>query len=649
MKDVKAYSLTAEILLVLSLAYLCAEVFFNISLLSVAGDVRSSPAELDYVQLFGRIVSASGFTLLILGLFVRYHFRLSTFGAWGAFLVVAALCLFPFGLILGQGTQATAGGMQSASEIVIWGFVPVWGVILVMSGRGYYQLPVVIGLVLLAWPAMFFGQKILIDRYVVDPTTWQQRLNARYVLMLRSGLEGCVVELDGLSLCSQTALGPQMRTVRVLIGALFMHDSDRVLKDLEPERAQIIESVTVWGKWFSPDERYQAYLDLAGREHKRIEKTLIRKYWEPYRKASERYADAISDKSVRDMTAHAWEQSGSKLEQGWNTYQSTVRFYKKSLMGIGAQAAGYNAIAAPLYEGDCRYKGRDCQAIVDAREAVARIQRKANDKFVDETGYLPDLKTKEEFLEQPRTQNMLRESVMKARRDFWGSGDDLPDLPADWKYEEAVFKKDIASLVRGRADREWALRFGRDIPPGLGFDAFLAAAGVKPLPPLEDVVMSEAEFKDHYIVPAKNKKLDEALKKISDEAPGYANGQPLEEWGKNYIRALYIPAIALTLSLVIVMLTLGRYFVTLGCMAMDKIGFLAARFPQKARVPFLAALFLIVMTAAAYTLPNAATSNPAYHKYLGYAVESFFPTALVLDWVNHVEPVLHFMGRWIAE
>ena len=48
------------------------------------------------------------------------------------------------------------------------------------------------------------------------------------------------------------------------------------------------------------------------------------------------------------------------------------------------------------------------------------------------------------------------------------------------------------------------------------------------------------------------------LQEMRAEAPLYANGQVLQEKGKNFIRAAYIPAVALVLSLLIVMLTLAR-------------------------------------------------------------------------------------------
>ena len=641
MKAGKFQSLTSEILFVLSLAYLCAEVFFNVSLLRVAGDVRSSPAELEDIQFFGRIVSASGFTLLVLGLFARHKFQFPTAASWGVFASVAIFCLFPFLLVFGEIT---------AAETIIWGFIPIWGLMLVISGKGYAKPPAIIGLILLAWPAMFFGQKILIDQYVVTPTSWQERLSARYILMLRSGLEGCVVELDGLSLCDKNA-SPQMSSVRVLIGALFMHNADRVLKDLESEREQIIESTMVWGKWFSPEQRYQAYLGKVEKERKKYKKLtkkfenhLRQDYWLPYSKASKIYLESVSDSSVQKIADEAWRQAEAGVDKGWGDYQSAVRLYKRTLLELGSKAVGYGVVLEPLYDNAC--KTRDCPSI-DARAAVLNIRKDADDRFAQETGYPLDIETREEFLAQPKTQTVLREQVKAARLKL--AGVEAAGLSKDWRYEELLFKADIAQLVRVKADHEWQTRFGADLLPGLDFPAFLERTGIE-LPELSGVTpMNESDFNKNWAAPAKNSAVDDSLKKIRDEAPSYAEGQLLQEWGRTYIRAIYVPAIALTLSLAIVLLTIGRYFVALVKMGIRRSGRLSGIMPEYMTAPALWAFFIIGVTFVSYIVPNAYASSVAYQKYLGYAREAYFPTAMAIDWVNHVEPLLHSAGSWIGK
>ncbi len=37
---------------------------------------------------------------------------------------------------------------------------------------------------------MFYGQKLAVERFIISPTTAEDQLNARYILLLRSGIEG---------------------------------------------------------------------------------------------------------------------------------------------------------------------------------------------------------------------------------------------------------------------------------------------------------------------------------------------------------------------------------------------------------------------------------------------------------------------------
>ena len=70
------------VLFILSLLYLYAELVFNLLMLDAAGTSMTTPKEIDDIQFFGRMTSAFGFTLLVLGLFAKNGFVLKTPTDW---------------------------------------------------------------------------------------------------------------------------------------------------------------------------------------------------------------------------------------------------------------------------------------------------------------------------------------------------------------------------------------------------------------------------------------------------------------------------------------------------------------------------------------------------------------------------------------
>ena len=81
-----ASTLPKAVLVLASMVYLIVEVVFNMSLLEA---VSSTTLEsLHDIEEFGRVASASGFTLAILGLFLSSGFRIRGPTRWALFVVV---------------------------------------------------------------------------------------------------------------------------------------------------------------------------------------------------------------------------------------------------------------------------------------------------------------------------------------------------------------------------------------------------------------------------------------------------------------------------------------------------------------------------------------------------------------------------------
>ena len=178
----------------LSLGYIGAEALFNMKLVDVAGSVKSDPSAIDHLQHFGRAISGYGFSLLTLGAFASSGFVMRGQRYWIRFGILATLSLVPFlmefeATIFGFVKKGLAGVSETDPLDLQLCALPFLGISAVLLSAGKFRAHVVIGLVLMAWPTMYLGQKLVIERYLVDRTDWQERQDAHYILMLRGGLE----------------------------------------------------------------------------------------------------------------------------------------------------------------------------------------------------------------------------------------------------------------------------------------------------------------------------------------------------------------------------------------------------------------------------------------------------------------------------
>src|SRR3954471_23733737 len=92
----------ALVLFLMSMACLGIELVFNKQLLDVSSSVRSDPGQVEHLQLFGRIASGLGFTLLVLGIFQQFGFRIKSVMQWTVFTLISLLCLLPFAATVAQ-------------------------------------------------------------------------------------------------------------------------------------------------------------------------------------------------------------------------------------------------------------------------------------------------------------------------------------------------------------------------------------------------------------------------------------------------------------------------------------------------------------------------------------------------------------------
>jgi len=636
-------------LFILSLIYLIAEIEFNMSLLDVAGSVRSDPAEIESLQVFGRSVSGCGCFLLVLGFFARTGFHV-TGKLRTIFMGVAALSFLPMLLILLQGILGSqSGGILLAVNpepgdmlLAMLPLLGLWYGLLMGSHKNAFVT--IASLFLMVWPAIFLGQKLLIEQSLIERTTWEQRVNARYVLMLRAVLEDCTINLTDLELCDAEKEQDSVKSARIILGSIWMLSPDGIRQDMNENREKMVNSVAARGIWFPPKKMYEEYKNKVQEERDKFEQEFLKKVYEPYRAASDMFATAMSQEALRVESEKVAKEIDKELEIGWRQYQAGVRQYQQSLSASAMELASRLLPYKRWLADKCRRV--KCPAGVNLNDdpVLARAKSEAEREFVTASGgYPPNLRTKEEFVAAFPTQLQLRNRIEAHVHEKLNAPTFM--LPANWTYDRHSFQAAVENLMMQEVRRKWQKQFGDKLPPGLSVDKFLEATGTPPLPPMSALLMTPEKFFQTVILPQYRKMLDKMLGDIEGEQKLYANGEELAEKGKDYARAVYIPAISLIISLTVVILTMFRWWVVLVRkflvqLMRRKILPLALRpVAQFALTGVFAAGVLVIP----HFMPNPYTEG-GYKRYLSEARALAPVTATVLDWAIHAQPAVYRLG-----
>ena len=640
---------------VLSLVYIVAEAVFNMQLLEVAGSVKSDPDTLDKLQYFGRTVSAFGFTLLVLGLFQSSHFYLRTKRDWWKFLGVATVCIIPFIMVfrhsvpelMPKGYTAPLG--LEPVEVMI-SVLPLLGLFMVLASGGRWRPQIIICLILLAWPAMFLGQKLLIESYVVDSTDWEERQNARYMLMLRAGLEDCVLTLGDLQLCRDDQGAPDLKAARIIVSALWMMKPEAILRDLEMNRDSIVESAAIRGVWFSPQDQYKSYVKKVEKTRDKYEKDVSNqfytKYYNPYKKASEMYQKAIDPASLDAQSKQAVDEIDKEMEEGWKKYRAAVRDFEQTVSVIVAQAMRDAMSVGGTVNAICAARDQDCPE-VDTTPYIRTAQRKAIREFTLSAGYPPSISEKEDFLKHPKTKKMVNERVQMAVRSRF----DMPDftLPETWEYEPNDFQRKISALIKEQAEKKWNAKFGKKLPPGLNEAEFMKTLGVDTsLPPVEQMLMTEEMFFKKYVMPGNQRLVTAMLDDLRNERKLHPDDAVEMETGKDYVKALYIPTISLVVSLSVVMMTVMRGVILLPA-AMGRVRIWKYQLSPMTMRFMMAGGFIGFLLWLPYAVPNPYASGATYKRYYAAAAAEHSFVAGVMNWAVHVQPVIYRAGTAIRD
>jgi hypothetical protein len=246
------------LMFICSLVYLFPEAVFNAALTDVAGGRNSSIEDLRTVELFGRTISGIGVTLLLADLLLK--------------------------------------GKRVAN---------------VTRALGYFAL-----IAVLVWPTVFFGQKWLVDHFIIDASTPEERQQAYLSQLLRSALIENSITFEGIEYDPNKEHSAIEKTFLSVFGGLVYAD-DKLVDDLKDKKRLIMEKFVRDRAMSRFDEHYGHYDNFR--------QTLRNKYTE-YASGSNQYNQALA--SVQTRSDSYWLDTQNQVKQGWEQYQKGTKAYE---------------------------------------------------------------------------------------------------------------------------------------------------------------------------------------------------------------------------------------------------------------------------------------------------------------------------------
>lgn len=547
-------------LLVLSVIYLLFEMIFNASLVQVAGSGHSTEDELTRTELLGRSLSGIGVSLLFAGWALRGPLLSSRARRW------------------------TTAGL----------------------------------IFLITWPLVFFGQRVLIDQYLIEPSSAEQRQRAYYAQLVRQGLATNSIEVEGIAHNPDEAYSGESLTFIALFGALLYADGDLIGKVETHTQAMVRKMVTDAAYRDFPDhyERYQTF---------RV------KLQDDYR----RYAEASNTLNTRKTASSqeadkAWQQIDQEISKGWQEYQDGVAQFDRqvslkaeqltprlkeyfdrvsqcqsdaclrpyneryareiSQLGVGYIEPVYwlleekvsttEKVASSLLAGvltggiSLAIQGLNLATggdggldksrfyfLNNTQDVAERLSLKLQPTFADKAkGYRYNLANYEAF----RNDFITVQQVIQSSRK---KGINLPD---SWTLSDrATFDRLVDQKIVSEADSSWKRQSqnqGLNLPPNLSWDQFQLRPEVQRL--IRDEMgaalyvnpmradWNNRQFLQRVVEPNIERKTGEIIGQLRRESAEYEDGGSMAETSKSALRAILVPPISMGLSLLLIVLTL---------------------------------------------------------------------------------------------
>lgn len=526
----------------------------------------------------------------------------------------------------------------------------------------------------IAFPVVFYGQEKIID-YFVNTSTAEQRNNAQYLALLKRGLANNAVVLKGVEYEKEDLTRAEVKTFISNIGFMVFFTPNYIQSVIDNSDA-ILEHIARQQSDRKLEPAYSAYLSMRNE---------IGKSMEAYNEASDIYLNELNN--VPEQAEGIWKTTYTNLQNQWKRYQEEnideslednldmlidglerYKLAKRRCKGTFKQAcldsvnSEYNRTMKTAF-GQEVIPDYWCIAVRGQTREIfqgGRFVRKTTPDRLDcsytDRAFLRDkmlaltgagdnwYSSFDEFIASKTVADELR-------RNLKIEGIIMPEkyrLRSHQTFLSGV-RSELTRLLNEAFMEQTNEQFGVPIAPLLTSKQFAELALVQA--PLKkalglptdvghvDINLSEREFRDAVLMPVILKELGKQRAQLSSEVKLFADGEAREKEGKQYVRSILIPPIAMGLSLFFALLNLSTV-----------VGGIAILFgSSKTFITRLRYVFITIVVLLPVITSDGIARTQTFELIVNETREALGVGSYFVVWLSNLQPIIYPIGYVIAE
>ena len=591
--------------ILLNIVYLVIELSFNARILDVSAALTPT-TDFGQLELYGRSISASGATLFAWRLFISPHSKAGFFRLWLRFFLIA----------------------------------------------------------MVVFPLVFIGQKKLVDS-LVDLSTAETRRSAEILSLLKFGVANGFVEIDELSV-DEWVLESAEGKMFITLSGLLAYNSDNMRALLERELQKITAYAIQTQQQDSGRKLYKAYLYASQKimqDYRRYQQLVV----ELERQQAQSYARAIA----------LYQQAMNQALQHWRDYQQQLqrspaldKVSKEQVSALQyllltgqqrvnrctdeqcfgdnshrferrlAQQLGFFSPLGEWCETRIDDRGKTLHCMKDVQPISKTIRHLRYLTLALNAGLTQVYDSRLDFL----TSVDFRSSVFSALREQGVQS------RAEWDFEQYDrLLDDIRRQLDTRYLQQYQAQtqdqFGLVLAPRTSLSAFAAIGKMQnyyaqafgdSYRQAVEPNLDYAAFDQRYVAPLFALRHQTLLNRLQADPEWYQDGSPYAAAGKDSLRNLVVPAVAIAFSLIFGLLNAINLVLNLLFLLIEEKFWL-----RWSAFAVLLVLVLMMPLRHDYRI----YSQPAYLDLLAETRQHYGGWADFLDWVAKTEPLVYPLGN----
>jgi len=515
--------------------------------------------------------------------------------------------------------------------------------------------------------SMFFGQKWLVN-YLVDESTIEDRIDAQYITLLKKGILENSLQLDDLHIPEEELDTPATKAMVSIMGVMIFNSSS-FIEQLKNNVDKIIDEAAYNDSSKALPEAYVAYQKYQ--QH-------TDEAWGNYSHGTQEYYRALSV---------AWNSANKKTEE---IYLKAATEWKKANKQVDSKSIVRKSLeikrAVNEYFDAKNFANNHCVKYkLTEQKCHIKIEQIYRDTVVKEAGkyvapdywcYPPEEKmvvksirgkkvlvasTIQNCQTMKRTwfeQQLLKlmpsgsTSFLSSRQVNQAVKEELSkqgiNLPTNWTmHDKALLNEEIYQHTKEQVNQSYreqiVANVGEYLPPNLTQEMFIAHSLIqKPLKaetgwnkssPMS-LSLSPESFLEQVIKPKYVNEYQKMKVSLQEDGKQFANDYKKEEQGKGYYRAVIVPPLAMSFSLLFGILNLFAFTASMMAIGVKR--------------PKIISASLVGITFVAYPLIfTSNTVESGTFKYFQEQLNQSYPSVLshFSAWVVDTQPIVYPIGH----